>query len=170
MHDEINLAEDEKICPTCGLPYRRNRALDEQSQIIEVEVSAHLRCYHRDSYTRHPGCTCKNTPVIITAPPPSRLIPRSDYGVSFWVEVILGKYHYGQPTHRHLQDLRDQGLPVSPGTVAGGLHTLAPLFEPVLEALYCKQMSEALFHNDETRWEVFVARSRARPVRAGIYG
>jgi predicted DCC family thiol-disulfide oxidoreductase YuxK len=26
----------------------------------------------------------------------------------------------------------------------------------VLEALYCKQMSEQLFHNDETRWEVFV--------------
>jgi len=28
--------------------------------------------------------------------------------------------------------------------------------EPILEALYCKQMSEGLFHNDETCWEVFV--------------
>jgi transposase len=84
------------------------------------------------------------------------LIPRSNYEVSFWVEVILSKYRYGQPTNRHLQDLRDQGLPVSPGTVAGGLQSLAPLFEPVLEALYCQQMSEQLFHNDETRWEVFV--------------
>jgi transposase len=55
-----------------------------------------------------------------------------------------------------LQDLSDQGLPVSPGTLAGGLQALAVLFEPVLEALYCKQMSEPLFHNDETRWEVFV--------------
>jgi transposase len=55
-----------------------------------------------------------------------------------------------------LQDLSDQGLPVSPGTLAGGLQALAALFEPVLEALYCKQMSEQLFHNDETRWEVFV--------------
>ncbi len=56
-----------------------------------------------------------------------------------------------------MQDLHDQGLPISPGTLAGGLQALAPLFEPILEALYCKQMSEALFHNDETRWEVFVA-------------
>ncbi|HSQ07260.1 MAG TPA: transposase [Chromatiaceae bacterium] len=47
-------------------------------------------------------------------------------------------------------------MPVSPGTLAGGLQALAVLFEPVLEALYCKQMSEPLFHNDETRWEVFV--------------
>jgi hypothetical protein len=45
------------------------------------------------------------------------LIPRNDYDVSFWVEVILGKYRYGQPTNRYLQDLADQGLPVSPGTV-----------------------------------------------------
>jgi hypothetical protein len=57
------------------------------------------------------------------------------------------------------------------------LQALAPLFEPVLEALYCKQMSERLFHNDETRWEVFVEieslpprRRGARPARAGICG
>lgn len=156
VHDEIDLLEDQKRCPKCGLPHLRKPALDEQSDAIEVEVSAHIRRYTRPAYTRNPGCTCDDTPAVITAPPPPRLIPRSNYEVSFWVEVILGKYRYGQPTNRYLQDLRDQGLPVSPGTVAGGLQALAPLFEPVLEALYCKQMSEQLFHNDETRWEVFV--------------
>jgi transposase len=124
--------------------------------VIEVEVKAHTRHIRRPAYTRNPGCTCEGTPAILTAAPPARLIPRSDYGVSFWVEVILSKYRYGQPSHRLLQDLADQGLPVSPGTLAGGLQAIAPLFEPVLEALYCKQMSEQLFHNDETRWEVFV--------------
>jgi transposase len=156
VHDEIDLPEDEKRCPKCGLPHLRKPALDEHSDAIEVEVSAHIRRYTRPAYTRNPGCTCEDTPAVITAPPPPRLIPRSNYEVSFWVEVILSKYRYGQPTNRHLQDLRDQGLPVSPGTVAGGLQSLAPLFEPVLEALYCQQMSEQLFHNDETRWEVFV--------------
>ena len=157
VHDEIDLADDEKCCATCGLPYRRNPALDEHSEVIEVEVKAHVRHLRRPAYTRNPGCTCDTTPSIITAPPPPRLIPRSPYDVSVWVEVILGKYRYGQPSNRTLQDLSDQGLPVSPGTLAGGLQTLAPLFEPVLEAWYCKQMSEELFHNDETRWEVFVA-------------
>jgi len=156
VYDEIDLPEDEKRCPKCGLPHLRKPALDEHSDVIEVEVSAHIRRYTRPAYTRNPGCTCDDTPAVITAPPPPRLIPRSNYEVSFWVEAILGKYRYGQPTNRYLQDLRDQGLSVSPGTVAGGLRALAPLFEPVLEALYCKQMSEQLFHNDETRWEVFV--------------
>ena len=126
-------------------------------QVIEVEVKAHVRRIRRPAYTRDPGCRCEDTPAIITAPPPPRVIPRSNYDVSVWVEVILSKYRYGQPSNRTLQDLRDQGLPISPGTLAGGLQALAPLFEPILEALYCKQMSEELFHNDETRWEVFVA-------------
>jgi transposase len=156
VHDEIDLADAEKCCPTCGLPHLRNPALDEHSDVIEVEVKAYVRHLRRPAYTRNPGCSCDTTAAIITAPPPPRLIPRSDYGVSFRVEVILGKYRYGQPSNRHLQDLKDQGLPVSPGTLAGGLQTLSKLFEPVLEALYCKQMSERLFHNDETRWEVFV--------------
>ncbi len=156
VRDEIDLAEGEKRCPICGLPHRRNPALDEHSDVIEVDVSAHVRRYIRPAYTRDPGCSCDGTPAIITASPPPRLIPCSDYGVSFWVEVILGKYRYAQPSNRHLSDLGDQGLPVSPGTLAGGLQKLAPLFEPVLDALYCKQMSEQLFHNDETRWEVFV--------------
>ncbi len=156
VDDEIDPADEEKRCPTCGLPHLPTPALDEHSKVIEVEVKAYVRRIRRPAYTRNPGCTCADTPVIVTAPPPPRLLARSDYGVSFWVEVILGKYRYAQPSNRYLQDLGDRGLPVSPGTLAGGLQALAPLFEPVLEALYCKQMSEQLFHNDETRWEVFV--------------
>jgi transposase len=72
------------------------------------------------------------------------------------VEVLLNKFQYAQPTQRHLQDLRDRALAASPGTVAGGLRAIAPLFEPIMEGLYQQQMTETLFHNDETRWEVFV--------------
>ena len=156
VYAQSDLPEEEKSCPICGLPHRRNPALDAYSEVIEVEVKAYVRRITRPAYTRNPGCTCEKTPTILTAPPPPRLIPRSAYGVSFWVEVILSKYRYGQPSNRWLEDLSDRGVPVSPGTLAGGLQALAPLLEPILEALYCRQMSERLFHNDETRWEVFV--------------
>ena len=154
--DEIDLPEGTQCCPRCALPNLRKEALDEYSDLIEVQVKAHVRRYRRLSYVPNPGCRCEERPSVITAPLPPKLIPRSPYDTSFWVEVILGKFRYAQPTHRHLQDLTDQGLPVSAGTVAGGLKSIAPLFEPMLEALYSKQMSEDLFHNDETRWEVFV--------------
>ncbi len=155
VNGELDLSEEEKQCPTCRLPYQRNEKLDEESDVIEVEIKAHIRRYHRPAYTRNPACSCPGTRAIITAPPPPRLIPRSEYGVSFWVNVILTKFHFCQPTNRLLKDWHDQELPVSPGTVAGGLQTIAPLFTPILEELYCRQMGEELFHNDETRWSVF---------------
>ena len=94
VHDESDLAQAEKSCPTCGLPHLPAPALDEHSDVIEVEVKvkAHVRRIRRRAYTRNPGCTCEDTPAILTAPPPLRVIPRSGFGVSFWVEVILGKY------------------------------------------------------------------------------
>jgi len=153
FHD---VEEDKKKCSQCGLGYIPNPALDEKSEIITVEVKAHTRCIHRLAYQRNPGCQCEGTVTILSAPPPDKLIPSGSYDIPFWVEIILGKYCYGQPTNRYLKDLSDQALPVSAGTVAGGLQTIAPIFTPIMEALYVKQMSEKLFHNDETRWEVFV--------------
>ena len=154
--DEIDLPEGSQCCPCCGLADLRKEALDEYSDLIEVKVKAHIRRYRRFSYVPNPGCRCNKRSGVITAPLPPKLIPRSPYDTSFWVEILLSKFRYAQPTHRHLQDLADQGLPVSPGTVAGGLKMIAPVFKPVLEALYRQQMTEELFHNDETRWEVFV--------------
>ena len=55
MTEERDLSAEEKRCPQCGLPHRRNPALDEQGEVIEVEVRAHIRRYRRQSYTRHPG-------------------------------------------------------------------------------------------------------------------
>ena len=154
--DETGFPEGDPCCPHCGLPDLPKAALDQYSDLIEVKVGAHIRRYRRPAYVPNPGCQCQDRPAIITAPLPPKLIPRNPYDTSVWVEIILSKFRYGQPAHRYLQDLTDQGLPISPGTIAGGLKRIAPLFEPVMEALYCKQMTEKLFHNDETRWEVFV--------------
>lgn len=147
-----DLAADEKHCQTCGksfLPFPKT----EDSQIVEVHVQAHIRKIIRRQYLK--GCNCKGTPCIITAPPAPRLIPKSSLGVSFWTSVLLDKYLYSRPTHRLCQDLFHHGLPVAQGTVTCGLKQLTPLFEPLVAAMYGKQMTEQLFHSDETGWKVF---------------
>ncbi len=76
--DPLDLPEEEKKCPVCGLPHIRKPELDEQSDVIEVKVRAHTRRYPRPACTRNPGCKCDNNlPAVIAAPPPPRLIPRS---------------------------------------------------------------------------------------------
>ena len=101
-------------------------------------------------------CQCACLPGIVTAAAPPQLIARGKFGVSVWSTVLLDKFLYGRPSARLLHDLADHGLNMSPGTLAGGLQALAPLFEPLEQALVSKLRSEAHWHADETRWAVFV--------------
>jgi transposase len=140
-------------CPGCG------RGLadfpgTEDSEVVEIEVQVYRRVIRRRRY--RPVCTCACLPGIVTAPRPAQLIERGKFGVSVWTLVLLDKFLYGRPSHRLLADLADHGLRMAPGTLAGGLQQLAPLFEPLYEALAAKLRSQSQWHADETRWLVFV--------------
>jgi len=154
LPQRIELVElDSPQCPSCGLALGSFPGTDD-SEVLEIEVQAYRRVIRRQRY--RPLCECGCVPGIVSAPPPPRLIERGKYGVSVWTTVLLDKFLYGRPSHRLLKDLADHGLNMSLGTLAGGLHTLAPLFEPLNQALLGKLRSEAHWHADETRWAVFV--------------
>ena len=140
-------------CPQCGLELSDFPGT-EDSEVLEIEVQAYRRVIRRRRY--RPTCDCGCVPGIVAAPPPPRLIERGKFGVSVWTSVLLDKFLYGRPSHRLMQDLADRGLTMSPGTLSGGLAALAPLFEPLEQALVRKLRSQAHWHADETRWAVFV--------------
>lgn len=142
----------ETACGTCGLEYSLLSSYEE-SDIIEIEVTAHIRRIKRQKCAKN--CMCALGSKIITAPLPPKLIPRSPYGNSIWEEILLSKFLHAQPVNRTLNDFKSLGLDIAPGTVAGGLKKITPLFEPVYKAFHQQQMMENRFHNDETRWEVY---------------
>ena len=152
VEESIDLAEDQKLCNRCGLPFHCIEST-EDSQEIEIEVRAYRRIYKRKKYK--PTCGCDHLPAIITAPPAPKLIPKSSLGISIWITVLLDKYLYQHPTHRLLAQLRTHGLHLCAGTLTAGLQKLAPLFEPVAQAILEKNRSEKQWHADETRWLVF---------------
>ena len=136
-------------CPRCGLALVEFPGT-EDSQVLEIEVQAYRRVIRRQRY--RPVCDCGCVPGIVSAPPPPRLIERGKFGISVWTTVLLDKFLYGRPSHRLLHDLADHGLDMSAGTLAGGLQALAPLFEPLNQALVDKLRSQTHWHADETRW------------------
>lgn len=140
-------------CPQCGLELSEFPGT-EDSEVVEIQVQAYRRVIRRRRY--RPICDCGCVPGIVTAPAPPRLIERGKFGVSVWTSVLLDKFLYGRPSHRLLQDLADRGLTMSAGTLSGGLAALAPLFEPLEQALVRKLRSQTHWHADETRWAVFV--------------
>lgn len=149
VHD---LSERAKPCPQCGEALAPFPGV-ETCDIIEVQVQAYRRRIQRPRYQKR--CRCPQLPGIVTAPPAPRVIPKSPLGVSVWTMVLLDKYLYSRPTHRLCQELEHHGLHVSQGTITDGLQRLKGLFEPLMPVLYERQMTEKLFHGDETRWEVF---------------
>jgi transposase len=146
-----DLAAHEKCCTDCGLPLR-DLGTTEDSQIVEIHVAPYLRKIHRKKYR---GCHCQGDQRIVTASPAPRILPRNTLGVSVWVEILLDKYLASQATHRRLNDFAHLGFPLSQGTVTGGLQRLAPLFQSLVDAMRDKQLTERLFHADETGWKVF---------------
>jgi transposase len=150
--EDCELTGDACCCPQCQLPFKAIGG-SEDTTILEITVRAHRRIIRRRRY--RPTCVCGVVPSVVTAPPPPRLIPKSMLGVSIWVEVLLDKYLFYRPTYRLLADLASHGLDLALGTLTDDLQRLAPLFEPIYEALSARSRRQPLWHADETRWLVF---------------
>lgn len=147
-----DLPEDEKSCPHCGMPFDLFPGT-EDSELVEVEVQAHIRRVKRKRYKR--TCSCQNLPAIITANGPDKLIPKGAYGDSVWSQVLLDKFLSYRPTYRFLESLKLLGLNIPQGTITDGLKRLSPLFQPIYQQIIVKNQMENHWHADETRWLIF---------------
>jgi transposase len=95
---------------------------------------------------------------VVTAPPPDKLIPKSNIGISLWVLILRRKFEFFLPLHRIVAELRSYDLHVPTGTIIGGLRKLVSLFQPLYRALLKHNREAEHWHCDETRWRVFVRR------------
>jgi transposase len=142
----------EQVCPHCDRPL--SRCGTEDSEQIEIETVLYRRLIRRRRYQQ--TCECPGPRTQVASPSP-KLIPKSRFGVSIWVEVLLDKFASHRPTERLRKHWRDLGLDVSHGTITGGLQQLEPLFQGTYEAIQQRNKTSPYRQADETRWKVFVA-------------
>jgi len=152
----IDLPEDAKVCACCGNPLEDLGYRDDGEQ-IEIETVVYRRVIRRKRYRR--TCTCRQQPRTATAPLPPKLLPKSIYGTSLWIHLLLEKFHLQRPTHRTIEQLRLLGLRLAPGTITDGLKRIESLVAPVYEAILARHVQSAYFHADETRWRVFAEKA-----------
>ena len=158
-------SEEERTCPCCGEAYVANGA--HETTITEVEVKAHTRRIVRPRWRR--GCRCPSSPVEVTAPPALRLFPRTPYGISVWVLVLYERYACFRPLRRVSRWLGDQGVPMAPGTMAGGMKRLVPMFAPLAWAILDHQNTMTVRHGDETSWRIQSLKATGRSQRAWLW-
>jgi transposase len=154
VHQELyDLPDSEQFCATCGLPLIEMPDTEDSSVVETQEVHGYMRKIQRKKYK--PGCQCPGNKGIITAAGPAKLIPHSRYGASVWIHIIIRKYRLQIPVARILKNLAVHGLSIPKGSVGDGLKRLAPLFEPIYEAIEQRSRSSSWWQADETRWSVF---------------
>ncbi len=149
----VEVPPEERICPRCGKPFAEMSDTEDSEQ-IEIEIRIYRRKTRRK---RHRStCNCYGCTRTVTAPCPAKLIRKSRLGTSLWAHILLDKFASHRPTARLLEELKQHGLALAPGTVADGLRRLEPMFVPVYEALLERNQASSLCQADETRWLVFV--------------
>ena len=163
--EEHHPPEEARRCSCCGKPYAAVGA--EGSALFEIEVRAHRRVIHRPRWRR--GCGCAASPAHVSAPPVPRLFANTAYGTSVWSRVLYERYACLRPLQRVGAWLGEQGLPVSPGTLADSVPRFVPLFEPLAGAILARQNAAALRHADETTWRVQALRGDGRSGRAWLW-
>jgi transposase len=147
----VDVPEDQKTCPHCGLPLLLMTDTADWQQ-IEIHVRSYVRVLHRRRYRRI--CTCPG-PKTITAPCPPKLIPKGLYGTTVWVEILLDKYGSHRPTARLLGDWEHAGLSLPASTVTSGMQHLEQPLNLAYKALLKHNAEGDLHQADESRWPVF---------------
>ena len=149
----VSLPSESLACPICGKPAVM-MSDTEDSEVLEIDVRAHRRRIQRRRYRAR--CDCNPARRTLVAPPPPKLIPKGNYGISIWVHILLDKYSSYRPTERLLEQLEPYDLALPAGTINDGLRRIEPMLRPIYEA-FCQRNRQGGFHQaDETQWPVFV--------------
>jgi transposase len=160
----ISLPEASGMCPTCGKPVAW-MGTTEDSELLEIDVRAYRRRIRRRRY--RPTCDCDPARRTLVAPPPPKLIPKGNYGISIWVHVLLDKYSSYRPTERLLGQLALYDLDLPAGTVNDGLKRIEPMLQPIYEALGERNRLGGLHQADETGAGVLLGPCAARLCGSG---
>jgi transposase len=149
----MDLSENEKHCPRCGLPFDSLPIMETSEQIdwivrLERKVTKRL-CYRKT-------CKCPETPGIITAPQPPKLITKGMFTVGFIVKLLVLKYLLAMPMNRIRGYLDMEGLTVANGTLAGVMQNVIPFLEPLYNAILARNAASDRLKADETGWKVFM--------------
>lgn len=153
---EVLPPAEQIFCEHCHKPW-----LPLGEPEVREEIDWHVRLVRtrtkRPKFRRPEGCRCQDDRAnIVCAPAPASLIPKGLLGISFIVQALLLKFHYGMPAHRLLRMIASEGMPLSSGTLCGVFEKIAPLFVPLYEGILAHSRQQDLALMDETRWEVFV--------------
>lgn len=128
---QFNPVPDElRTCPNCGTPM--DVLGHESCEVLNVRPAEFFVTVRKDE-----AVVCPKDGTIVSAPPPSRIVPKGKLGDSLIVEALADKYLLHLPIERQCTDWARQGIDIPPHTlgrsVAIAVDLLGPLAAYIVE-------------------------------------
>jgi transposase len=149
LHD---LSEAEKMCTKCPVPHPLTRIGEETRECYRFEppkisVEEHIRPTY--------ACTETNE-LVITAPNPPQLLPKSMASPSLLAHLVSSKFDFGTPLYRVSRQLQQWGLEdLSPGTAGVWVNKVGgEKVVPLIKLLKGEIFIPSFMHMDETYLQV----------------
>jgi transposase len=154
------LADAERTCPTCQVALKR----------IGFKTTEKLDLHPAQFIVRQIQCETVGCPKchdhMRTAPRPDEVVDRGLLGHELLVQAMVDHYDTAVPFERMAQSAAQQGVPLSPNTLAASVGRLVDLFDPVVRHIREACLSSDYTALDATRMPVL---DRAHPlgIRSG---
>lgn len=127
---ELDVTDTEKVCPCCD--GQRRRIGEETTEELAFQPARFwVREYVRIKY----ACPACEEGGVVTAPAPSRIIPKGLFGPEALAQLHVSKYEDHIPLHRQLKIFRRKGVVLSESTVNGAVLQSAEKLRPLVELL-----------------------------------
>ena len=141
---ELDVPEEERICPCCGAAMRPiGEDVCERGHIVPAKLV--VRRYVKKKYA------CADGHGVTTAKAPSGVIDKGKYEASVYAHVVASKYTDHLPLHRLEGIFKRYGVHLPKQTMWDLLVTVDDLVaQPILEQMKAELLTEPVLHADET--------------------
>lgn len=140
------VAEDLKICPSCGCSEYRELPPETSTTIDYVPGRFVRRRNRRQKIVR--SCQCEGRIVTATAPP--KLVAGGHYGPGFAASLIVEKFADSIPIYRIEKRFGRLGIPISRATMNDIVHAAAEIVRPLVTRLTERIAEVEIVLADET--------------------
>jgi len=156
----IEVPVADRTCPTCH-DVRRRIGVDVTRRLEYVPGHFVEHESHREKW----ACArCKD--VVITAPAPPQVLPRSAAGASVLAHVVVSKFADHTPLHRLHRIYARSGAEIPVSTLADWVAGVGALVEPLVERLAARVIEAHIVRTDATGLKVLDPR-RAEHIELG---
>ncbi|KAA8675615.1 IS66 family transposase [Vibrio gigantis] len=145
----VDIPESEKTCSCCqSLLCKMGQSTSEK--LVYIPAKLYVEVTERPKYVCRQCDVLGEKSLMLMAPPPASIIPKSIATPSLLAQIITNKYHYALPLYRQESLFRQYGLALSRKTMSQWILRCADKVEPLIALLKESLLAQDVLFADET--------------------